>query len=116
MTDPFRAAALRGRIIAAGALVLVVALMVAVSYLNFGLPVTNGQEVQAEVLRVGTRPAARVAGGDLPILTVRLPNGSVRDVQATWADVGGCKTGSSISLLQQRDALQVGRPGCIIAH
>jgi len=116
MTDPFRTVALHGRIIAAGALVLVAALIVAVSYFDFGIPITNGHEVQAEVLRVGTRPAARVAGGDLPILTVRLPDGAARDVQATWADVVGCKTGRSISLLQQEHALQVGRPGCVIVH
>ena len=116
MTDPFRTVALRGRIIAAGALVLVIALILAVSYLDFGMPITDGHEVQAEVVRVGTRPAARVAGGDLPTLTVRLPDGAVRDVQATWADVGGCKIGRSISLLQQGEALQVGRPGCVGAH
>jgi hypothetical protein len=116
MTDPFRTAALRGRVIAAGALVLVAALIFAASYLDFGMPITNGRELQAEVLRVGTHPAARVAGGDLPILTVRLPDGTVRDVQASWADIGGCETGRSISLLQQGDALQVGRPGCAIAH
>jgi poly(3-hydroxybutyrate) depolymerase len=116
MTDPFRTAALRGRIIAAGALMVAAALIVAVSYLEFGIPITNGQPVQAEVLRVGTHPAARVAGGDLPILTVRLPNGSVRDVQATWADIDGCKTGRSISLVEQGNALEVGRPGCVSPH
>jgi hypothetical protein len=116
MTDPFRTLAIRRRIIAGVVLVLVAALIVAVSYLDFGMPISNGHEVQAEVLHVGTRPAARVAGGDLPLLTVRLPNGAVRVVQATWADVGECKTGSSISLLQQGDALQVGRPGCVTGH
>ena len=116
MTDPFRTAALRGRIIAAGAFVLLAALIFVVSYLDFGTAVTDGQVVKAEVLRLGTHPAARVAGGDLPILTVRLPDGSVRDVQGTWADVNGCKPGQSISLLQQGDALQVGQPGCISAH
>ena len=116
MTDPFRTVAIRGRIIAAGALVLAAALIVAVTYLRFGMPITDGHEVQAEVLRVGTRSAAGVAGGDLPVLTVRMPDGAVREVQATWADVGGCKTGRSISLIQQGDALQVGRPGCVSAH
>jgi hypothetical protein len=88
MTDPFRAVAVRGRIIAAGALAVVAALVVGISYFDFGMPITHGHEVQAEVVRGATRPAARVAGGDLPILTVRLPDGAVRDVQATWADVG----------------------------
>lgn len=115
MADPFRNVALQRRIIAAGALVLLAGLIVAVSYLDFGIPVGNGQLVRAEVLREGTRPAADVAGGDLPILIVRLPNGSARDVQATWADVNGCTTGRSISLLQQGNALQVGRPGCVTA-
>jgi hypothetical protein len=96
--------------------VLLAVLIVAVSFLDFSTPVTNGRLVQADVLRFGTHASARVAGGDLPILTVRLPNGSVRDVQATWADVDGCKTGRSISLLQQGNALQVGRPGCVSAH
>ena len=113
MTDPFRTVAFRSRIIAAGALVVGAALIVAVSYLDFGMPIASGHEVQAEVLRVGTRSVARVAGGDLPILTVRMPDGAVRDVPATWEDVGGCKTGRSISLVQQGDALQVGRPGCV---
>jgi hypothetical protein len=113
MGDPFRTAALRAQIIAACMLVLLAALIVAVSYLEFGMPITNGHIVEADVLRVGTRPAARVAGGDLPILTVRMPDGSERDVQATWADVGGCKNGRSISRLDQGNALQVGRPGCV---
>src|SRR4051812_27726800 len=116
MTDPFRTAALRGRVIAAGALLLLAALIFAVSYLDFGTALTDGHVVKAEVLRLGTRPAARVAGGDLPILTVQLPDGSVRDVQATWADVNVCKPGRLISLLQQGDALQVGQPGCISAR
>ena len=74
------------------------------------MPITKGKPVRAEVLRDGMRPAGGVAGGDLPILTVRLPNGSVRDVQVTWADMDGCKTARSISLLQQGNALQVGPP------
>jgi poly(3-hydroxybutyrate) depolymerase len=113
MTDPFRSLALQGRIKAGGALILVAALIFAVSYLRVGTVVTDGQAVKAEVLGLGTYPAARVAGGDLPILTVQLPDGSVRDVQATWADVNRCRTGSSISLLQRRSALRVARPGCI---
>ena len=56
---------------------MVAALIVAASYLHFGMPITNGREVQAEVLRVGTRPVARAAGGDLPTLTVRLSDGTI---------------------------------------
>ncbi len=116
MTDPFRSLTLQGRIKAGGALVLLAALMFAVSYLRFGAALTAGQVVEAEVLRLGTYPVARVLGGNLPILTVRLPDGSVRDVLVTWADVNRCRPGRSISLLQQGSALRVGRPGCISAN
>jgi carbonic anhydrase/acetyltransferase-like protein (isoleucine patch superfamily) len=95
-----------------GALVALAALVGAISYLRFGAIVTNGHVVEAEVLYLGTRSAARVAGGDLPIVTVRLPDGSVREVQATWADVDDCKAGRWISLLQDGTALQVAQPGC----
>ena len=100
----------------AGALVVLAALLGAISYLEFSTVVTNGRVVKAEVLRLGTRPAARVAGGDLPIVTVRLPDGSIRDVQATWADVNDCKPGRWISLVQHGTAAQVGQPGCNAAH
>ena len=100
----------------AGALVLLVALIYAKAYLNFGNVVTDGEVVKAEVLRLGTRPVARVAGGELPILTVRLPDGSVRQVKATWPHVKDCKRGRWISILQHGTALQVGTPGCYTAH
>jgi hypothetical protein len=99
-------------IVKAGVFVLGAALLCAVSFLRFSTVVTSGRVVKAEVLRLGTYPAGRVAGGDLPIFTVRLPDGSIRDVQATWADVNGCKPGRWISLLQDGLALQVGQPGC----
>jgi hypothetical protein len=66
MTDPFRTLAIRRRIIAGVLLLLVAALIVAVSYLDFGMPITNGHEVQAQVLGVGTRPR------DGRVLAVRL--------------------------------------------
>lgn len=68
--------------------------------------------MKAEVLRLGMHPVGGVAGGDLPILAVRLPDGSVRDVEATWADVNDCKPGRWISLLQHGIAVQIGQPGC----
>jgi hypothetical protein len=113
MSDAFRAVVLRERITKAGALLALVGIVGSIAYLEFGTVVTNGRVVKAEVLRVGTRAAARTAGGDLPIVTVRLPDGSVRQVQATWADVHDCKPGRPISLLQHGPALQIGRPGCI---
>ena len=112
MTDAYQTVAVRERITKAGLLVVLLGFVIAISYLEFSTVVTNGRVVKAEVLRLGTRPVAPVAGGDLPLVTVRLPDGSVREVQATWADVNDCEAGRSISLVQQGTALQVGRPGC----
>jgi len=112
MTEAYRTVAVRQRITKAGALVVLLGFVIAISYLEFSTVVPKGRIVKAEVLRLGTRPVARVAGGDLPIITVRLPDGSVREVQATWADVNNCEAGRFISLVQQGTALQVGRPGC----
>ena len=116
MVDPFKTAAIQERIKKMGALVLLVAFLCAFYYLKFGTLVTEGRTVKAEVLRIGTYPAARVAGGDLPILSVRLPDGSIRDVRATWPDVNSCTPGRSISIVQQGTALQVGVPGCDTKH
>ena len=116
MADPFRTLALRGNIVRAGALALVAAFLFAVWRLQFGTVVTDGLVVKAEVLRLGMHPVAGVSGGDLPILTVRLPDGSIRDVEATWADVNDCKPGRWISLVQQGIALQVGQPGCMTGN
>lgn len=100
----------------AGAFALIVAILCAVSFLRFSTVVTKGRVVKAEVLRLGMDPASGVNGGNVPILSVRLPDGSIRDVQATWADVNGCKPGRWISLLQDGLALQVGQPGCSSRH
>ena len=100
----------------AGALALVAAFLFAVWRLQFGTVVTDGRVVKAEVLRLGMHPVAGVSGGDLPILTVRLPDGSIRDVEATWTDVNDCKPGRWISLVQQGIALQVGQPGCMTGN
>lgn len=116
MVDPFEADVIRERITNAAALVLLFGFICAISYLEFSTIVTNGNPVEAKVERVGMRAAARTAGGDLPILTVRLPDGSIRDVPATWADVNDCVPGRWISLLQQGTALQIGRPGCNSTH
>ena len=93
-------------------LVLLLALAFTIACLTFSTAVTSGTDVKAEVLNFGMVPAARVAGGDLPILTVRLADGSIRVVRATWADVDNCMPGRWISLVRKGSALQVGVPGC----
>ncbi len=112
MTDPFRTVAFRARIMKASALIILIGFVVVIGYLEFGTVITDGRAMKAEVLRVGTRPTGRVAGANLPVLTVRMPDGSIRQVLATWADVSDCKPGRSISILQQGTAVLVGRPGC----
>jgi hypothetical protein len=99
----------------AGAFVVLAALSGVIAYLKFGMVITDGIVVKAEVLRVGTYPAGGVAGGNLPIVTVRLPDGSVRQVQATWADFDNCSRGRWLSLIQHGPALLVGKPGCSTA-
>lgn len=116
MVDVFESVIVRERIIKAAALLLLLGFICGASYLEYAGVVTNGRPIKAQIVRFGMHPVARVAGGDLPILTVRLPDGSIRDVRATWADVNDCLPGRWISLLQQGTALQVGRPGCDTAH
>lgn len=73
---------------------------------------SDGTALTVEVLRFGMMPAIPAAGGDRPILTVRMPDGSTRDVLATWADVDDCRPGRLISLVQHGTALRIGKPGC----
>ncbi len=112
MTDSFRNVPFRAGIMKAGALIVLTGLMVVIGYLQFGTVITDGREVKAEVLRLGTQPTGGVAGAILPILTVRMPDGSVRQVMATWPDVNDCKPGRSISIVEKGTAVRVGRPGC----
>ncbi|QIL02820.1 hypothetical protein G7078_08510 [Sphingomonas sinipercae] len=112
MADPFRIDDLRTYIKKAGALALLVGLIFAIGYLQFGAVPVSGRDVTGEVLRVGTRPAAGSAGGTLPILTVRLPDDSIRQVLATWADVNDCTPGRKVFLVQSKRTVTVGTPGC----
>ena len=99
----------------AGAFAVLAALLGAIAYLQFGWVIMGGNVLKAEVLRFGTYPVGGVAGGNLPIVTVRLPDGSVRQVRATWADLDDCRVGRWLSLLQHGTALQIGKPGCSTA-
>jgi hypothetical protein len=112
MTDPFRPVAVRARLITAGALIGLTAFVVGFGYLKFGTVMTHGRVVKAEVLHLGSRPTGGVAGANLPILTVRMPDGSIRQVPATWGVVNDCRPGRSISIIQNGTAVLVGRPGC----
>ncbi|MFL6725747.1 MAG: hypothetical protein ACJ8FS_04430 [Sphingomicrobium sp.] len=93
-------------------LLLVLALLAALSLFWPPTYVTDGQIVEATVLRIGTYAVGSGYGGDLPIVTVRLPNGSIRQVKASWSTAGNCVPGGRVALLQRGTALQVGLRGC----
>jgi hypothetical protein len=74
--------------------------------------VTDGRLVEATVVRIGSYPVSGGYGGELPILTIRLPNGAIRQVRASWSAAGDCLPGSQVPLIQRGTALQVGLRGC----
>lgn len=114
MADSVKRIIFRERAHQAIGLCLLIALALSAAILEFWPPtyVTDGQIIEATVLRIGTYAAGRFSGGDLPILTVRLPNGSVRQVRASWSTAGDCLPGSKVSLVQRGTALQVTLRGC----
>jgi hypothetical protein len=77
--------------------------------------VSNGREVKATILKVGTYTDP-LGTGDSPILTVQLPDGSIRQVPTSWPAANGCAPGSAVSLLQRGTALQVSLRACTAAH
>lgn len=112
MVDPFRTSSTRERIAQAVGLFLLIAFTCVVSYLMVRPDLTQGRLVRAQIVRVGMYSVGEGMGGELPILTVRLPDGSIRQVKSSWAAVNDCLPGRWISLLQRGSALQVGLPGC----
>jgi len=116
MVDPFRTVAISERTTQALGLALLIAFISAISYLFVRPNATKGRAVDAEVLRVGMYSASGSMGGDLPILTVRLPDGSIGQVRPSWGAVDNCTPGRWVTLLQHGTALQIGTPGCKITH
>ena len=111
MIDPFQADARRERITQAVGLVLLIALLCALALFWVRTDVSNGRVVEATVVRLGNYPDP-LGTGDSPILTVRLPDGSIRQLRASWPAVDRCAPGSKVSILQRGTALKVGYRGC----
>ncbi|MFL6730581.1 MAG: hypothetical protein ACJ8EZ_11735, partial [Sphingomicrobium sp.] len=111
MVDPFLSAARREQLTKAGWLALLIALLCIATFSWVRANVSDGREVKGAVVRIGTY-ADPLGTGDLPILTVRLPDGSIREVRASWQAANGCAPGRVVSLLQRGTALQVGLRGC----
>jgi hypothetical protein len=112
MTDPLRTLAIRELLAQALWLAVVIAFICASSFLYLELFVTDARMVRAQVLRVGMYPAGDGAGGDLPVLTVMLPDGSIRQVRPSWSAVDDCMPGRWISLQQRGTFLKVGLREC----
>jgi hypothetical protein len=112
--DPLRSIIRRERVLRAAALIVLIAMALLAALLKFWPPtyVTDGRQIEGTVVRLGTEPAGEGYGGDLPILTVRLPDGSVRQVRGSWATAGRCKRGERVPLVQRGTALQIGLRGC----
>ena len=109
MGDPFRAHVRNERLrLAFWVLVLIVPLA-ALAYLLNGASQPDGELIKADVVRFGSRPTET---GDIPVLTVRLADGSIRQVLAGPNAVNGCKRGDRISLIQRGTSLRVGIRGC----
>jgi hypothetical protein len=109
MKDPFKAHANSERLKFVFVMILLLVPVTALAILLDPTKGGGGDEVQAEVLGFGTRATLR---GDQPLLTLRLPNGSIRQIPASRKAVQGCKKGSRISLIQRAGFLGVGIRGC----
>ena len=111
--DPFQAEAFRERLMRARGLLLLFGYMGALLLLVVSTDFRHERDVEATVVRLGTSP---LETGDLPIVIVRLPDGSIRQLRASWPAVNRCKPGGSISLLQLGGRLRVGQNGCRPRH
>jgi hypothetical protein len=94
-----------------GALLWPVALLALVAFLGLVANVEwspNGRLIEAHVEHLGVR--AKPTGFE-PLLTVRLPDGSRRQMRAPGLK-GACKPGDKVPLLQRGAALTIGARGC----
>ena len=114
MADPLRSLIARERARQAiwPGLLLILAIVATSAFFWPVNYVTDGRVVEATVVRTSTYPAGEARGGDLPILTVRLPDGTIRQVTASWSTAGECLPGSKVPLVQRGTALQVTLRGC----
>lgn len=109
MADPFRAHIRNERLRAALWLLLLLVPLAALVFAYNRASGAGGELIEAEVVRVGSRATET---GDEPVITVRLADGSIRQVLARPNAVVGCKQSDSISLVQRGVSLRVGVRGC----
>jgi len=115
MVDPFQGVVRRELITRVGWLALLIAFLCILSFAWTRADVIDGRDVKATVVALGSYPDPR-GTGDSPLLTVRLPDGSTRQVLASWPAVSRCMPGRSVELRQRGPALKMGLRGCYLAH
>lgn len=109
MVDPFQTEARRERLTLAAGLLLMIALLGILASLAARAGSGDQLLIEGTVVRVATYAHEL---GDMPILTVRLDDGSIHQLRASWAAAKGCGPGSSIALLKRGSRLRVGMRGC----
>ena len=88
------------------ALVALIAIISAVASIEWN---PSGRLVEAHVEQFGVRADHY---GFQPLLTVRLADGSKRQLLASRLDKGVCRRGDKVALVQRGSALTVGVRGC----
>lgn len=111
MVDPFRNIARRELVTKASSLALFIGLICLTLLAWEFSDIRQGRVVAAVVTGFSTYPDP-LGMGDRPILTVRLSDGSLRQVRGSWSAVGNCTPGRTILLLQRRTALEIAFRGC----
>lgn len=109
MAEAFSEHVRRERLKSAGWLIVLLIFLAALAYGLSWVMNPEGKLVEGRVERFGTR-ATDI--GDLPVVTVQLPDGSVRQVETSRALIKGCSRGDRIALVQRGTALRVGIRAC----
>lgn len=108
MGDPFKALGRAERQRAATWLLILVTFLATIALVFSRARSPQGKLIEGSVESFGG-PISKY--GDI-VVTVRLANGSVREVLTKWASVRGCKRGDRIALIQRGTALNVGIKAC----
>ena len=67
--------------------------------------------VEAQLLRIGSLPSDT---GDMPMLVVRLKDGTIRQFSVRPSDVHACRVGSPIRLIKRGALLTLPQNGCAL--
>jgi hypothetical protein len=109
MADPFRAEARREKAIQVGGALLLICLLGALVWI-FGVYMSAPMERSGgTVVRVGSFPSEF---GDLPVLTVKMDDGAVRQIKTSRRSAVHCIVGSRVELVERGSSLSVGAKGC----